>query len=43
MVQASGCSSEVTEEQVEEGEVDRHVKGLVEQVKQVRDPAHPGT
>lgn len=35
ILQASGCSSEVTEDTVEEGEVDRHVKGLVEQVKQV--------
>ena len=34
-LQASGCTSDVTEDTVEEGEVDRHVKGLVEQVKQV--------
>lgn len=34
LTQASGCSSDVTEDTVEEGEVDKHVKGLVEQVKQ---------
>ena len=33
--QASGCSTEVTEDDVEEGEVDKLVKGLLQQVTQV--------
>lgn len=33
--QASGCSTEVTEDHVEEGEVDKLVKGLLQQVTQV--------
>ena len=35
MSQASGCSTEVTEDDVEEGEVDKLVKGLLQQVTQV--------
>lgn len=35
MSQASGCSAEVTEDDVEEGEVDKLVKGLLQQVSQV--------
>ena len=34
-VQASGCATDVTEDNVEEGEVDKLVKGLVQQVSQV--------
>ena len=35
ILQASGCSAEVTEEDVEEGEVDKLVKGLLQQVTEV--------
>ena len=34
-LQASGCATDVTEDNVEEGEVDKLVKGLVQQVSQV--------
>ncbi|KAL0028278.1 hypothetical protein WJX79_006817 [Trebouxia sp. C0005] len=34
LTQASGCSTEVTEDHVEEGEVDKLVKGLLQQVTQ---------
>ena len=34
-LQASGCGADVTEDNVEEGEVDKLVKGLVQQVSQV--------
>lgn len=34
-LQASGCAIDVTEDNVEEGEVDKLVKGLVQQVSQV--------
>ena len=34
-LQASGCGIDVTEDNVEEGEVDKLVKGLVQQVSQV--------
>ncbi|DBB17328.1 TPA: hypothetical protein ACH3X3_014371 [Trebouxia sp. C0006] len=34
LTQASGCSTEVTEDDVEEGEVDKLVKGLLQQVTQ---------
>ena len=34
-LQASGCGTDVSEENVEEGEVDKLVKGLVQQVSQV--------
>lgn len=34
-LQASGCATDVTEDNVDEGEVDKLVKGLVQQVSQV--------
>ena len=34
-MQACGCTTDVTDENVEEGEVDKLVKGLVQQVSQV--------
>ena len=38
-LQASGCGIDVTEDNVEEGEVDKLVKGLVHQVSQVSLPS----
>lgn len=35
LLQACGCTADVTDENVEEGEVDKLVKGLVQQVSQV--------
>lgn len=42
MTQASGCSAEVTLDDVDEGEIDKLAKGLLQHVQQV-SPRVPGT